>query len=176
MEIYCPEIARGNINGEGMPCLISEAKGLKNEKYEVMAFSLDNPNRENKDWVCLEPVIFEDALEFFLASHCMEGMVNGCTFQKMENRGDAEPDFMAGDACIQINVPDAILNPVDGEWFEIKSLLLTGRRIARHRKLIADFHGTGKREDGKLDRKIGSIQKTVYAGLVRKAIQIQLNL
>lgn len=28
----------------------------------------------------------------------------------------------------------------------------------------------------KLDRKIGSIQRTVYAGLVRKAIQIQLNL
>lgn len=28
----------------------------------------------------------------------------------------------------------------------------------------------------RLDRKIGSIQRTVYAGLVRKAIQIQLNL
>lgn len=28
----------------------------------------------------------------------------------------------------------------------------------------------------KLERKIGSIQKTIYVGLVRKAIQIQLNL
>lgn len=145
MEVCCPELCSMNIREDGSPCLVSEDKIPNDRKYEVVAFSLDNLNRENKDWICLEPAIFEDAFEFFLACHCMEGMVNGCTFQKIESRGDAGPDFMAGDACIQINIPDAILNPVDGEWFEIKSLLLTGRKIARHRNLIANFHGTGKR-------------------------------
>lgn len=67
--------------------LISENKISSGKKYEAVAFSLDNLNRENKDWICLGPAIFEDALEFFLASHCMEGMVNGCTFQKVESRG-----------------------------------------------------------------------------------------
>ncbi len=119
--------------------MVSEDKISSDKKYEVVAFSLDYPNRENKDWICLEPAIFEDALEFFLFSHCMEGMVNVCTFQKMESRGDTGPDFFAEGSCIQINVPDAILNPVDGEWFEIKSLLLTGRKIARHRNLILNY-------------------------------------
>lgn len=145
VEVCCPELCSMNIGEDGNPCLVSEDKISSDKKYEVVAFSLDYPNRENKDWICLEPAIFEDALEFFLFSHCMEGMVNGCTFQKMESRGDTGPDFFAEGSCIQINVPDAILNPVYGEWFEIKSLLLTGRKIARHRNLIANFHGTGKR-------------------------------
>ena len=94
VEVCCPELCSMNIGEDGNPCLVSEDKISSDKKYEVVAFSLDYPNRENKDWICLEPAIFEDALEFFLFSHCMEGMVNGCTFQKMESRGIQDQIFL----------------------------------------------------------------------------------
>lgn len=145
VEVCCPELCSLNISRDGSPCLVSENEALGGKKYEVVAFSLDHPNRENKDWICLEPEVFKDAVGFFLASHCMEGMANGCTFKKVESRGDAEPDFFTGDSCIQINVPDAVLNPADGGWFEIRSLLLTAKKIAGHRNLTAKSQKAGKR-------------------------------
>lgn len=146
VEVCCPELCSLNISRDGSPCLVSENEALGDKKYEVVAFSLDYPNRENKDWICLEPKIFKDAVEFFLASHCMEEMSNVCmAIRRMESWEETEPDFFTGDSCIQINVPDAILNPADGGWLEIKSLLLTAKKIAGHRNLIANSKKTGKR-------------------------------
>ncbi len=145
LEIYCPEIARGNINEVGMPCLISEAKGLKNEKCEVMAFSLDNPNRENKDWICTKPIVFEDAIEYFLTNHQMEGLDNGCKVYgdiKMEGK---KWDLVTGDACVQIKVPDVILDAAGGGWMQVKSLMLTAEKISRYKSAFASLWDTGKR-------------------------------
>lgn len=94
--------------------LISENKISNGKKYEAVAFSLDNLNRENKDWICLEPAIFEDALEFLLVSHCMEAMVIMAVHFRKWKAGGCRARFH-------------------------------GRKIARHRNLIANFHGTGKR-------------------------------
>lgn len=49
VEVCCPEVCSININENGSPCLVSESKNPGNGKYAVVAFSLDNPNRENKD-------------------------------------------------------------------------------------------------------------------------------
>ena len=72
LEIYCPETVRGNVSECGTPCLVLESKYSKNGNYEAMAFSLDNPYRENKDWICINPIIIEDAVGYFLANHHME--------------------------------------------------------------------------------------------------------
>lgn len=145
-EVYCPEIARGNIDEKGSPCLISESRGSGNGKYEVMAFSLDRMERQNKDWICLRPDIFEDAVSFFIANHQMEEMVSECGVGKGKTgRGDVEVDFFAGDAYIGINVPDAILNAVDGGWMQIKSLLLTAEKITKYKNVLDHLRDTGKR-------------------------------
>lgn len=117
VEIDCPEIARGNVSGWGTPCLVSGDGSPEDGKYSVMAFSLDHPKRENKDWICIKPIIFEDAIEYFLTNNYMEEMVNGCMASKrMESKGKAGADFIAGNAYVEINVPDAILNAAGDGW------------------------------------------------------------
>ena len=65
---------------------------------------------ENKGWICLQPIVFEQAVGFFLASHHMEELAGECiASRKIESR-EEEPDFILGDAWIELNVPDAILN------------------------------------------------------------------
>ena len=116
LEIYCPETVRGNVSECGTPCLVLESKYSKNGNYEAMAFSLDNPYRENKDWICINPIIIEDAVGYFHASHHMEELAGGCiASRKIESREEG-PDFILGDAYIEINVPDAILNAAGDGW------------------------------------------------------------
>lgn len=144
--VCCPELCSMNISENGSPCLVSVNKIPSNEEYAVVAFSLDNPNRENKDWICIKPIIFKDAVEFFLTNFQMEGMVSGCkAVNGKSNKGKTEPDFAAGDAYIELNVPDAILNAADGGWFQIKSLLLTAEKIVKFKNLIAELINTEKR-------------------------------
>lgn len=145
LEICCPEIARGNINEEGMPCLIFETKGSKNEKYEVMAFSLDNPNRRNKDWICTKPIIFEDAIGHFLASHQMEELDNGCKVYGELKRTGKKWDLVTGGAYIEINVPDSILNAAGDGWMQVKSLMLNAEKIGRYKNIMAELKGTGEK-------------------------------
>ena len=47
----------------------------------------------------------------------MEEMVSGSMVsRKIESREGAGPDFVLGDAYIEINVPDAILNAAGDGW------------------------------------------------------------
>ena len=146
VEVCCPELCSMNIAENGSPCLVSEDKASNDKKCEVVAFSLDIPNRENKDWICLEPIIIEDAVEYFLANHHMEEMVSGCIARKeMESRGGAVADFIAGDAYIEINVPDAILNAAGNGWMQAKSLLLTDEKAVRYRDMVSGMEDGNKR-------------------------------
>ena len=138
VEICCPETVRGNVSECGTPCLVLESKYPKDGNYEAMAFSLDNPYRENKDWICMNPIIIEDAVGYFLASHHMEEMVSGSMVsRKIESREGAGPDFILGDAYIEINVPDAILNAAGNGWMQAKSLMLTGGKAVRYRDMVS---------------------------------------
>ena len=125
LEICCPKTVRGNACECGTPCLVLESKYSKNGNYEAMAFSLDNPYRENKDWICMNPIIIGDAVEYFLGKHCMEEMVSGCTSVRTGGKGGTGPDFILGGAYIEVNVPDAILNAAGDGWLQAKSLMLT---------------------------------------------------
>ncbi len=145
MEICCPKIVRGNITEGGMPCLVSEGRHSKNGKYEIMAFSLDNPKMGNKDWICLRPIIFEDAIEHFLASHQMEELDNGCKVYEELKVAGKKWDLVTGNAYIEINVPDAILNAAGGGWMQVKSLMLTAEKIARYESAFASLGDTGKK-------------------------------
>lgn len=139
LESCCPKIVRGNITEEGMPCLVSESRHSKNGKYEIMAFSLDNPNMENKDWICTKPLIFEDAIEYFLANHQMEELDNGCKVYGELKRAGKKWDLMIGNAYIEINVPEAILNAAGDGWMQVKSLMLNAEKIARYKSAIASL-------------------------------------
>ena len=145
VEFCCPETVRGNACECGTPCLVLESKYSKNGNYEAMAFSLDNPYRENKDWICINPIIIEDAVGYFLASHHMEELAGGCiASRKIESR-EEEPDFILGDAYIEINVPDAILNAAGDGWLQVKSLMLTDGKAERYRDMVSRMENENKR-------------------------------
>ena len=146
MEICCPETVRGNVSECGTPCLVLESKDSKDGNYEAMAFSLDNPYRENKDWICMNPIIIEDAVGYFLASHHMEEMVSGSMIsRKIESREGAGPDFILGDAYIEINVPDAILNAAGNGWMQVKSLMLSSEKAVKCKHMVSGLEGGYKR-------------------------------
>lgn len=146
VEICCPKTVRGNVSECGTPCLVLESKYPKDGNYEAMAFSLDNPYRENKDWICMNPIIIEDAVGYFLASHHMEEMVSGSMVsRKIESREGAGPDFILGDAYIEINVPDAILNAAGNGWMQVKSLMLTDGKAVRYRDMVSGMENGNKR-------------------------------
>lgn len=75
VEIYCPEIGRRNVSDWGTPCIVSEGKSPDGGGYSVMDFSLDSIVTENKGWICLQPIVFEEVVGFFLANHHMEELV-----------------------------------------------------------------------------------------------------
>lgn len=101
-----------------------------------MAFSLDSIVAENKGWICLQPIVFGEAVGFFLANHHMEEMVSGSMVsRKIESREGAGPDFILGDAWIELNVPDAILNAAGNGWMQVKSLMLTDGKAVRYRDM-----------------------------------------
>lgn len=103
-----------------------------------MAFSLNHPKRESKDWICIRPNIFEDAVAFFLANHCMEEMVNGCAASKrMGNRGETGPDFIAGDTYIEINVQASILNAAGDGWIQVQFLMVAAEKAVRHKSMVS---------------------------------------
>ena len=146
VEIYCPETVRGNVSECGTPCLVSEGKSPDGGGYSVMAFSLDSPYRENKDWICMNPIIIEDAVGYFLASHHMEEMVSGSMVsRKIESREGAGPDFILEDAWIEVNVPDAILNAAGDGWLQAKFLMLTDGKAVRYRDMVSGMEDGNKR-------------------------------
>ena len=146
VEVCSPELCSMNIAENGSHCLVSEDKASNDKKHEVVAFSLDIPNRGNKDWICLEPIIIGDAVEYFLANHHMEEMVSGCIARKkMESRGGAVADFIAGDAYIEINVPDAILNAAGNGWMQVKSLMLSSEKAVKCKHMVSGLEGGYKR-------------------------------
>lgn len=146
MEICCPGLCSRNVSENGSPCLVLENEIPSGEKYTVAAFSLDSPNRENKGWICLKPAIFEEAVQFFLNNGQMEEMAGGCkAVHGKPNNGMAGSGFVAGDAYIELNVPDAILDAAGGGWVQIKSLFLTPEKIEKYKNIIFGVRGRRKK-------------------------------
>lgn len=114
-------------------------------------------------------MIFEDAVGYFLAHHYMEEMVSGCTASKeMKIVGEAGPDFIIGDAYIEVNIPDAILNAAGDGWNQVMSLMVTAGQAVRHKNMVLGLedekrpifltvlqHGLNDRMEGFLCRELG---------------------
>ena len=89
---------------------------------------------------------FWQAVGFFLANHHMEELAGGCiASRKIESREGAGPDFILGDAWIELNVPDAILNAAGDGWLQVKSLMLTDGKAVRYRDMVSRMENENKK-------------------------------
>lgn len=88
-----------------VPCLVEEDNKAGNTGYTVVAVSFDNLNKQEKAWVCIQPVLLEQAIGSFMENHQMEGITGDCRCaNRLTDTRDTGFDFETGNVCIEIKV------------------------------------------------------------------------
>lgn len=88
-----------------IPCLLEKVRETGNTEYNVVAVSFDNSDKEEKNWICIQPVFLERAIRFFIENHQMESMTGNCRCaNRLTNTRDIGFDFETENVCIEIKV------------------------------------------------------------------------
>lgn len=115
-----------SIEEKGVACLISEENG--DLEVEVVAVLFDDLRREGKDWICVTPMLMEEAVGFFLEHHQMEKMVNDYGAVR---RGKIA-DFVIDDACIiELRLPRASVKKETGSYVMASSLFQSAEHLRK---------------------------------------------
>jgi len=138
--------AWGNIScTEGLPCLVSENNSRGSMRYTVEAVSFGNEGRK-RNWVCLRPVLFEQAVEYFLENHQLENMpVDYDYVNKMSTAtaGISRPDFQIGDVWIEVRVLGR--NARKSDSFNQRDLVLSIRQVEKYCRQFSPGKETDER-------------------------------
>lgn len=128
----------GSIGEKGIACLVSEGAGYSDT--EVAAVLFDDLQRE-KDWICVNPMLMEEAVGFFLKHHKMEKMASGYkSVIREKGTGSFRPDFMLDDACIvEIRIPSVGIATACGSHAKLSSMVKPFERVVEG---IKGFVGT----------------------------------
>lgn len=98
--------AMGKIGAKGIPCLVSENNNSEDVRYTVEAVSFDN-HKEERNWICIRPLLLGEAVEHFLENHQMEKIVkNYDHVNKMSTAtaGKGMSNFQVGHAWIEVRI------------------------------------------------------------------------
>ncbi len=88
-----------------VPCLVERDNKTVNTGYTVVAVSFDSLDEREKAWVCIQPVLLEQAVRFFMGNNQMEGMTGDCRCAgRLMDTRDTGFDFETGNVCIEIKV------------------------------------------------------------------------
>ena len=88
-----------------VPCLVEEDNKAGNTGYTVVAVSFDNLNKQEKAWVCIQPVLLEQVIGSFMENHQMEGITGDCRCaNRLTDTRDTGFDFETENVCIEIKV------------------------------------------------------------------------
>lgn len=88
-----------------IPCLVKKVQETGNEGYSVVAISFDSLDGKEKAWVCIQPVLLEQAIGFFMENNQMEGMAGDCRCAgRLTDTRDTGFDFETENVCIEIKV------------------------------------------------------------------------
>lgn len=115
-----------SIGEEGVACLISEEAG--DSEVEVAAVLFDDIRREGKDWICVNPMLMEQAVGFFLEHHQMEKMVTGYKTVIRETFAD----FVVDDICIiELRLPRTAVKKDAGSYVVATSLFQSAGNLKK---------------------------------------------
>lgn len=137
--------SRGKICGKGLPCLVSENNNRGSMRYTVEAVSYDNKDGK-REWICIHPILLEQAVGFFLENHHMENMVGNCEHvNKMSTAtaGMCRPDFQADDTWIEVRILEKNTRNPDG--FNQGSLASSIRQVEKYCQQLSDMKETVER-------------------------------
>lgn len=130
-----------DIEEKGVACLISEEAG--DSEVEVVAVLFDDLRREGKDWICVDPMLMERAIGFFLEHHQMEKMVSGYkSVVRDKGSGPFRPDFTLDDVCIiEVRVPPVGIAVGCGNYARLMPMTKSFERLLKGIAGISDAQG-----------------------------------
>lgn len=97
-----------------VPCLVEEDNKAGNTGYTVVAVSFDNLNKQEKAWVCIQPVLLEQAIGSFMENHQMESMSGTCRCaSRLADARDSGFDLETGNAMVEIKIPLVVPDGTD---------------------------------------------------------------
>ncbi len=86
---------------ENTPCLVSQGSN----GYMVEAVSLYGKNRTNKEWFCINPLLFEHAVCYFLENHYMEDIAGDHGNKgRLSDARDSGFDFETKNVGVEIKI------------------------------------------------------------------------
>ena len=158
-------LRRDGIGEEGIACLISE--GDASEAAVVAVLYDDLP--QEKEWLCINPLLMEDAVFFFLDRHLMERMVDGYGVVRRETCADFELDA----ACIiELKLPWTVIKKDTGCYAEVAFLF---QPVEHLRKMFERIlrHSQAKRVILliPMPHKCTSLLKTAMTSEVRQVLE-----
>lgn len=136
--VRSPVLLKVNSIGEkGVACLISEEAG---SDTEVVAVLFDDLRREGKDWICVNPILMEEVIGFFLEHHQMEKMVSGYkSVVRDKGSGSFRPDFTLDDVCIiEVRVPSVGIAVGCGNYARLMPMAKSFERLLKGIAGISD--------------------------------------
>lgn len=108
-KVRCPVFIKTDTSV--IPCLVKEDSKTGNTGYTVVAVSFDELDAEEKNWICIQPVFLERAIEFFMESNQMESMTGDCRCaERLPDTRDSGFDFETKNALVEIKVPLIVSN------------------------------------------------------------------
>lgn len=86
-------------------CLVEKVRETGNTEYNVVAVSFDNLDEKEKNWICIQPVFLEQAIEFFMENYQMESMTGDCKCaERLPDTKDSGFDFETKNTLVEIKV------------------------------------------------------------------------
>lgn len=130
---------------EGVPCLVSENNNRGIGRYIVEAVSFGNQG-EGRKWLCIRPMLFEQAVEYFLGNHQLENMLVDYDYintMPAATAGISRPDFETGNAWIEVRVLKWHSNTISdcNCWFPYSAI----RQTEKYYKRLTATQETGIR-------------------------------
>lgn len=103
MKVRCPSFV-GAGTGDIL-CLVKEDSKTGNAGDTVVAVLFDGLDTEEKSWACIQPMLIEQSIGFFLENNQMDEMAGDCSkVISLPATGRGMPDFQAGNTCIEVRV------------------------------------------------------------------------
>lgn len=158
-------LRRDSIGDEGIACLISErdASGAA-----VVAVLYDDLPKE-KEWLCISPLLMEEAVFFFLTRHLMERMVDGYGVVRRETCADFELD---ASSIIELRLPQTVVRKETGCYAEVAFMFQPVKHLKKRFERILR-HSEAKRVILliPLPHKCTSLLKTAMTAEVRQVLE-----
>jgi len=137
--------AMGKIGAKGIPCLVSESNNSEDLRYTVEAISFNNEDGK-RNWIGVRPILFGQAMEYFLENHHMDNMLGiyeHIARMTTATVGKCRPDFQAGNTWVEMKILGGDIRK--SQVVNGSSIALPIRQVEKYCRQLSVMKETNKR-------------------------------